>query len=47
MNEPTATRALTLSLYLNALALLESTGKTYVSREIREVMKQLEDELKN
>lgn len=44
-HEPTATKALTLSLYLNALATMEATGQTYVSRELRHVMKQLDDEL--
>jgi len=35
----------TLALYLMALAIIESNGKTYVSREIREAMEQIQREL--
>lgn len=34
-----------LATYLVALAILESNGKTYVSREIREAIEQLKIEL--
>lgn len=34
-----------LATYLIALAILESNGQTYVSREIREVIEQLRIEL--
>lgn len=34
-----------LALYLIALAILEGNGNTYVSREIREAMRQLQYEL--
>ncbi|WP_264371378.1 hypothetical protein [Virgibacillus necropolis] len=35
----------TLALYLIALAMLEANGQTYVSREIREAMNQLQYEI--
>lgn len=35
----------TLALYLLALAILEGNGKTYVSKEIREAIELLQNEL--
>lgn len=38
-------RAQALASYLMALALLEKTGKTYVSREIRQTLDEIQAEL--
>jgi hypothetical protein len=38
-------KASTMANYLIALAILEKTGKTYVQREIREIMAEIRKEL--